>query len=53
VKHFPRKLTGVFSPGTLPVEIRRAILADVRSRDIRVALKITQLKRTDDEEEEL
>jgi hypothetical protein len=53
VKHFPRKLTGVFSPGTLPVETRRAILADVRSRDFRVALKITKLKKTDDEEEEL
>ena len=49
VKHFPRKLTGVFSPGTLPIEIRRAVLADVRSRDIRVTLKITTLKPTEDE----
>jgi hypothetical protein len=53
VKHFPRKLTGVFSPGTLPVEIRRAILADARSRDFRVALKITQLKKNDEEDDEL
>jgi saccharopine dehydrogenase (NAD+, L-lysine forming) len=51
VKHFPRKLSGVFSPGTLPVEIRRAILADVKSRDFRVALKITQLKKVDDEDD--
>jgi saccharopine dehydrogenase (NAD+, L-lysine forming) len=52
VKHFPRKLTGVFSPGTLPIEIRRAILADVRSRDIRVSLKLTQLKPQEDEEDD-
>jgi hypothetical protein len=53
VKHFPRKLTGVFSPGTLPVEIRRAILADARSREFRVSLKITQLKKSDEEDDEL
>jgi saccharopine dehydrogenase (NAD+, L-lysine forming) len=51
VKHFPRKLNGVFSPGTLPIDIRRAILADAKSRDFHVSLKITQLKKTDDEDE--
>jgi len=33
------------------VETRRAILADVRSRDFRLSLKTKRLKKLEDEEE--
>lgn len=49
IKHFPRKMAGVIGPGGLPAETRRAILADVRSRDFRVSLKIRQLGKIEDE----
>ena len=51
VKHFPRDSAGVIGPAALSAEARRAILADVRSRDFRVSLKITRLKRKDEEDE--
>ena len=51
VKHFPRDLAGVLGPEGLPPASRRAILGDVRSRDFRIALKITRKKRNDEEEE--
>ncbi|HTX14141.1 MAG TPA: saccharopine dehydrogenase NADP-binding domain-containing protein [Candidatus Baltobacteraceae bacterium] len=51
VKHFPREAAGVIGPGGLAVETRRAILADVRSRDFRLAMKITRLKHSEDDEE--
>jgi hypothetical protein len=50
VKHFPRSSAGVLNPSTLTAETRRAILADARSRDFRITLKISQLKPVDDEE---
>jgi saccharopine dehydrogenase (NAD+, L-lysine-forming) len=50
IKHFPRDSAGVIGPATLPIEIRRAILSEARSRDVRVSLKITRLKKTEDEE---
>jgi Saccharopine dehydrogenase NADP binding domain len=49
VKHFPRSLAGVMGPAALPAATRRAILADVRSREFRVALKITRLKKLEEE----
>ena len=51
VKHFPRDSAGVIGPAALPSETRRAILADVRSRDFRVSLKITHLKKREEDEE--
>lgn len=51
VKNFPRDAAGVISPSALPLEKRRAILAGVKAQDIRLALKITRLKKKDDEEE--
>ena len=51
IKHFPRDSAGVVGPAALSAETRRAILADARSRDFRISLKITRLKRHDDEEE--
>lgn len=50
VKHFPRDAAGVFVPAGLPVETRRKILADVRSRDFRVSLKITKKKSREEDE---
>jgi hypothetical protein len=51
VKHFPKDFAGVHAPETLPAETRRAILADVRSRDFRIALKVKKLKKIDDQED--
>lgn len=50
IKHFPRDSAGVFGPSELPQETRRAILNDVRSRDFRIAMKVTKLKRPPEEE---
>jgi hypothetical protein len=49
VKHFPRTSAGVIDPATLPADTRRAILAEARSRDFRITLKI---KRTKSREED-
>ncbi len=50
IKHFPKGFAGVASPEMLPRETRKAILADVRSRDFRMNLKIRRLKAGEDEE---
>ncbi|MGB8590656.1 MAG: saccharopine dehydrogenase NADP-binding domain-containing protein [Candidatus Acidiferrales bacterium] len=49
IRHMPRDTAGVFPPEALPGDVRRAILADLRSRDIRVSLKMIPLKNTDDD----
>ena len=50
VRHFPRESSGVMGPAGLPIEVRRAIFTEARSRDIRIALKILKLKKKEDEE---
>jgi hypothetical protein len=50
-KHFPRDAAGVFAPEALPAEIRQAILADVRARGIRIATRISRLKKNEEDEE--
>jgi hypothetical protein len=50
VKHFPRSSAGVIGPAALPAETRRAIVADARSRGFRISLKITRLKKLEEEE---
>jgi hypothetical protein len=50
IKHFPRDSAGVIGAASLPAETRRAILADVRSRNFRIAFKITRLKKIDEDE---
>lgn len=50
IKHFPRDASGVIGPSSLPIETRRAIQADARSRDFRITLKITRLKLKEEEE---
>jgi saccharopine dehydrogenase (NAD+, L-lysine-forming) len=51
IKHFPRESAGVFPPGAIPLENRQAILKDLRSRGIRVTLKVARKKASDDEDE--
>ena len=50
IKYFPRESAGVFPPGALPLENRQAILKELRSRGIRLTLKVTRMKAADDEE---
>lgn len=50
IRHFPRDSAGVIGPASLPIEARRAILSEARSRDVRISLKITRLKKTEDDE---
>jgi saccharopine dehydrogenase (NAD+, L-lysine-forming) len=51
VKHFPRDTAGVFPPGAIPLDLRQAIFKDLKLRGIRLTIKITKKKPTDDEEE--
>jgi hypothetical protein len=51
IKHFPRKSAGVFPPGAIPLENRQAILKDLRSRGIRLTMKVKRKKGSDEEEE--
>jgi len=53
VKYFPREESGVFAPESLPEEIRRNILAGVRSQGLKIAHKITVLKNVAENEDEL
>jgi hypothetical protein len=43
-------MAGVFGPSELPLETRRAILSDARTRDFRIAFKMTRLKKNEDDE---
>jgi len=49
VRHM-RRDAGVYPPETLPAEVRRAILADARARDIRISLKMIPLKHLEEDE---
>src|SRR5258707_8456164 len=51
VKNFPKEESGVFAPESLPLEIRREILAGVRSQGLKILHKITIVKTFEDEEE--
>jgi Saccharopine dehydrogenase NADP binding domain len=47
IKHFPRDSAGVMGPEQLPSDARRAILADARSRDFHISLRISHLKKAE------
>jgi saccharopine dehydrogenase (NAD+, L-lysine-forming) len=49
VKHFPREEAGVLEPEMLAADTRRAIVAELRSRDFRIKLKIMKLKKVEEE----
>lgn len=53
IKHFPRELPGVFAPEMLPLETRRAIVSGIRAHSVKIAKKITVIKNTGDEDEEI
>ena len=50
VRNFPKDEHGVFPPEGLPAEARRAVLAGVRLREIYTKVKITRLKKHDEED---
>jgi hypothetical protein len=51
VKNFPKEESGVFAPESLPLEVRREILAGVRSQGLKILHKVTIVKTLEDEEE--
>ncbi len=50
VKHFPNENAGVFAPEMLDRQIRRQIVAGIRSHGVRITLKTTKGKPRIDEE---
>jgi len=51
VRHFPRTLQGVFSPESLPAEIRQAVLNGARARGFQISMKVRPWKRSQHEDE--
>ncbi len=51
IKHFPREQAGLFTPESLPLELRQQILADARSRGIRFSARTKWLKAQEEEDE--
>jgi hypothetical protein len=51
LKNFPKDEAGVFPPEELPEEVRRNIYTNLRSREIYVTQKITQLKNQDEDDD--
>ncbi|MFQ5696182.1 MAG: hypothetical protein ACE5HB_09355, partial [Terriglobia bacterium] len=51
IKHFPRKLWGVHPPETLPAEVRRPLVRQLKERGIQLTAKIRKLKQQEDEED--
>ena len=52
IKYFPRDSAGVFAPEMLPLEMRRAIIAGIRSHNVRITHKTAILKRDGENEKE-
>jgi NAD(P)-dependent dehydrogenase (short-subunit alcohol dehydrogenase family) len=50
VRYFPREMSGVFAPETLPTEIRHDILKAARARGLRITMKTRQGKPPIDDE---
>jgi saccharopine dehydrogenase-like NADP-dependent oxidoreductase len=53
IKFFPRELAGVFAPEMLPLEMRRAIVAGIRTHSVRITHKTTVLRRAGEDDEEI
>jgi hypothetical protein len=51
IKFFPRDLPGVFPPEALPGEMRRAIIAGIRARKVKISHKTKLLKSSSEDEE--
>jgi saccharopine dehydrogenase (NAD+, L-lysine forming) len=52
VKFFPRDLPGVFAPEMLPIEMRRAIIAKLRTHGVHISHKTTVVRRIGEDDEE-
>jgi len=50
VKQWQQARPGVYPPEALPAVMRQAILADARSRDFRITMKLKRLKKPEEEE---
>ena len=50
IKHFPRDLWGVHPPEALPVEVRRAVVADLKQQGFRLTTQVRRLKKVEEEE---
>src|SRR6202049_3434864 len=53
IKFFPRDLAGVFAPEMLPVQVRRAIVAGIRTHNVRITHKTTVVRRAGEDHEEI
>jgi hypothetical protein len=53
IKYFPRDSAGVFAPEMLPLEMRRAIIAGIRSHRVKIAHKTVPIKSGDADEKEV
>src|SRR6202049_2130461 len=53
IKYFPRESAGVYAPEMLPLEIRRAIIAGIRSHSVKITHKTTVQKQRGEDEKEL
>lgn len=51
IKYFPREDAGVFAPEELNEDIRSAVIAGIRNRNVRISHKTTVVKPESDEEE--
>jgi saccharopine dehydrogenase (NAD+, L-lysine forming) len=51
IKFFPRELGGVFAPEMLPVEMRRAIVAGIRTHRVRITHKTTIIRSLSEDDE--
>jgi hypothetical protein len=51
IKFFPRDLSGVYPPETLPVETRRAIIAAIRTHSVRITHKVTVLRNSEEDDD--
>lgn len=52
IKFFPQAFTGVFPPEMLPVEVRREIVAGIRTHNVRITHKTTVIRHLGDEDGE-
>lgn len=53
IKYFPREESGTCAPETLPVEVRRAVIAGIRNHGVKITHKVTVIRHTGDQDEEL
>jgi hypothetical protein len=53
IKYFGREEPGVYAPETLPVEVRRAVIAGIRNRGVKITHKMTVIRHAGDHEDDL